>query len=448
MLRPFALLALLTAPLAAQSPLDGYVREGLRANQGLVARRLALASAEAGEREATGRWLPSVTVNARYSERSGNILDLGSLVNPAFRALNQLTGSNQFPTHLRLGQPFKQETSVRLLQPVFNPAVAAGSVIARRVREAEALGVAGEARRLAADIRLAYLDHARAVRLTELHRATLALLDENLRVTEALLANGVATPDALLRARADRSEGVQRLADAERLVEASREAFNLLLERPLETEVLLAPDSALGIALPPERDTALARGLAAREELRQLEAGARVADGQGRLAEAAFLPTVSLAIDYGFQGEDYDFGARQDYLVASLVLQWNLFNGGQDRARRAQAVLAAERLRTERRATARQVELEIRTAWASAEVSRQAVATAQDRLASAERNYGLVERRHREGAASQVELIDARTAFTSARLNLVLTTYDYLARTVEFERAAALYPAQAPEGVE
>ena len=85
---------------------------------------------------------------------------------------------------------------------------------------------------------------------------------------------------------------------------------------------------------------------------------------------------------------------------------------------------------------------------AAAAVSRQAVATAGDGLASAERNYGLVERKHREGAASQVELIDARTAYTSARLDQLFTTYDYLARTVEFERAAALYPAQAPEGVE
>lgn len=286
------------------------------------------------------------------------------------------------------------------------------------------------------------------MRLAELHRATLVLLDENLRVTEALLTHGAATPDAPLRARADRSEGVQRVAEAEQLVAASREAFNLLLERPLDAEVVLAPDSALGITLAASRDSALHRGLAAREELRQLEAGARVADGQRRLAEAAFLPTVSLALDYGFQGEEYDFGRRQDYLVASVVLQWNLFNGGQDRARREQAALAAEGLRTERQAAARQVELEIRTAWNAAAVSRQAVATAGDRLASAERNYGLVERKHREGAVSQVELIDARTAYTSARLNQLFTTYDYLARTVEFERAAALYPAQAPEGVE
>lgn len=448
MLRPIVFLALLTSPLVAQAPLDGYVREGLRANQGLVARRLALARAEAGEREASGRWLPSVTMTARYSERSGNILDLGALVNPAFRALNQLTGSSQFPTNLRLGQPFKQETSVRLLQPVFNPAVLAGSVIARRAREAEALGVAGAERQLAAQIRLAYLDHARAVRLAELHRATLVLLEENLRVTEALLAHGAATPDAVLRARADRSEGVQRVAEAEQLVTASREAFNLLLERPLDAAVELAPDSTLGITLAPSRDSALGRGLAAREELRQLEAGARVAEGQRRLAEAAFLPTVSLALDYGFQGEEFDFGRRQDYLVASVVLQWNLFNGGQDRARRDQAVLAAEALRAQRQAAARQVELEIRTAWNAAAVRRQAVATAADRLASAERNYGLVERKHREGAASQVELIDARTAYTSARLNQLFTTYDYLARTVEFERAAALYPAPAPEGAE
>ena len=91
--------------------------------------------------------------------------------------------------------------------------------------------------------------------------------------------------------------------------------------------------------------------------------------------------------------------------------------------------------------------LETRTAWRAAEVARLNEATAADRLASATRSYELVERRYREGAAAQVELIDARTARTAAALNQVLTHYDLLARRVELERAAGLYPrdgGQAP----
>jgi outer membrane protein len=424
-----------------QSPLDRYVAEGLDRSLRLKGSGLAVAKADAAVREARGRWLPSLALNARYSELSGDILDLGDLVNPAYRGLNQIMGRNVYPTDISFTQPFKQETRLRLTQPLFLPAASAGIAVAKSLRAGERAADRAERRRLAAEIRLAYLDLARASRVVELHQTTLELLRENLRVNQSLVTNGSATPDAVLRARADVSEGEQRLAEALRDRLAAREAFNLLLERPLDGAVELAADSAFGIELTVPLDSALAHGLAAREEPTQLDAGARAAQGQVRLATAAFLPTVVLAVDYGFQGERYRFTSDRDVLVASVVLQWNLFNGGQDQARRDQARSDAERYRTEQELALRRIELEIRTAWQAAKTAADARSTAADRLASAEQNYRLVERRYREGAAPQVALIDARTAYTAARLNRILVTYDYFARTVELDRAAALYPA-------
>jgi outer membrane protein TolC len=428
---------------AQQSPLDSYVAEGLDRNLSLMEQRLALARAEAALREAQGRWLPSLTLNARYSERSGDLLDLGDLVNPAYRGLNRVIGSDAYPTDLSITLPRKQETNLRLSQPLFLPAASAGISIAKSQRDAERATNRAAIRRIAAGIRLAYLDVARATRVVELYRATLELLNENLRINQSLVDNGAATPDAVLRARADQSEGEQRLADAIREEEAARGAFNLLLERPLEGTVDLPADSLLGIDLGITLDSALAIGLRSRDELRQLDAGIRTAQGQEKLATAAFLPTLALALDYGFQGDKYQLTGDHDFLIASLVLQWNLFNGGQDRARQDQARLEAERLRAERALTRRRIELEIHTTWRAAQVAGLARVTAGDRLASAERNYRLVERKYREGATPQVALIDARTSYTSARLNLILTTYDYYARTVDLDRAAGLYPARA-----
>jgi outer membrane protein TolC len=192
-----------------------------------------VARADAGVREARGRWLPALTVHARYSERSGDILDLGDLVNPAFGALNQLLGQTRFPTDVSLKLPYRQETSLRFTQPLFLPAASAGIAIARSARDGEAAAAGAAVRRVAAGIRLAYLDAARAARVVELSRSTLELLEENLRDNQSLVSHGAATPDALLRARADLSEGEQRLAEAIRLQEAAQFRFNLLLERPL-----------------------------------------------------------------------------------------------------------------------------------------------------------------------------------------------------------------------
>jgi outer membrane protein TolC len=190
------------------------------------------------------------------------------------------------------------------------------------------------------------------------------------------------------------------------------------------------------IALTEEQ--AVASALARREELGQAEAGIHAANAGVRLATASFLPDVALALDYGFQGPDLSFGGDDDYAVLSIVLSWSLFNGGRDQARRSAARADAERLRLRRAELEDLVRLEARQAYDAAVVARDAIATAEARLSAARRSFELMRRRYEEGLASQVEFLDARTAFTSADLNRVATVYRYAIRYVELERAAAL----------
>ena len=75
-------------------------------------------------------------------------------------------------------------------------------------------------------------------------------------------------------------------------------------------------------------------------------------------------------------------------------------------------------------------------------VARTAISTSTDRLTAATKTFELVQRRYSEGLASQLELLDARTALTTAQLNRLITTYDFYQRVIEYERAAALPPLE------
>ncbi|HST62342.1 MAG TPA: TolC family protein [Longimicrobium sp.] len=435
----------LTAPLAGQDaaappaadPLGGYVRQALDGNLGLRQERLSADRAEAAVREARGLYLPSLTLDSRYSEMRGGV-NIGDFINPAYGALNEITGSDRFPTDVDARLPLAQETKLRIAQPLYQPAIRENHRLQRTLRDLQGHALGAATRQLAADVQTAYLDYARSARVVELYRNTLPLLQENLRVAERRVEHGTATPDAVLRARAERAETQQALAEAEVRSSSALRRFNHLLNRPLDTPVEVLPDEALAFALSVDEDGAVARALAGREELRQSDAGIAAAESQARIAGSAARPTVALAVDYGFQGADYSFGADDDFAIASLVVSWNAFNGGQTGARRQQARIEADRARAGRANAEQQIELQARTAFRSAEVARGAIATAEDRLAAARRTYELVERRYQEGIAAQIELIDARTAFTRAGLNLILTRYDYAARFVELERAAAL----------
>lgn len=430
---------------AAQSPppnpVDAYVRQALRANLSLAQTRLDEDRADAAVREARALRLPSLAFTSRRTRTDG-ALDLGTLVNPAYRALNQLTGTSAFPTNIGLTFPFAQETRVRLAQPVFQPAIGAGVRAATAQRDAQSAEVRAAARRLAAEVQTSYWAIASATRVAELFRTTLPLMDENVRVNERLLANGTVTPEAVLRSRAERSEVVQQLADAEQRESAALRSFNLLLDRPLDASVELLSDSALALVVDTTAsltlDALLRHALAARDELREADLGIAAASAQEKAAMAAFLPTVSVALDYGVQGNTYRFDREHDALAASVVVEWNLFNGGGDAARRQQASIGERRARLGRREIERRIELDVRQAYDALQVARAGIATARDRLAAARRSFELVTRRHAEGMASQIEFIDARTAYTRAELNLILTRQSYAVRAAELERAAAL----------
>ena len=445
---PSIAIALLLAAATAQgqqtirSPLDALVSEGLATNPALRARAIAVARDDAGIAEARGRFLPSLTANARASQLAGATQNLGALINPAYAALNQLLGQNAFPTNISLTLPQKQEATVRLAQPLFEPRVLAGYRIARAVRDATAADRDAARRQLSADIQTAYLQYARASRAADLYDGTVPLLDEALRVSERLLANGKVTPDNVLRARAEQSAVVQQRDAAHQLAIAARQQLNYLTGRTLDAPLSLFADSLLAFearfSAREDVDAAQTRAQGTREELTQLDRSYDAVQGQRRLASAAFLPSVNLAVDYGFQGNRLHIDQNHDFTVASVVLSWNLFNGGQDKARVQQAALDGAALKARRDDATRSIALQVRVAHDQAVVARTAITTSTDRLTAATKTFELVQRRYSEGLASQLELLDARTALTTAQLNRLITTYDFYQRVVEYERAAAL----------
>jgi len=75
-----------------------------------------------------------------------------------------------------------------------------------------------------------------------------------------------------------------------------------------------------------------------RPELERADALGAAAGAQQRAARAALWPSLSLGVDAGTQGEDWDFGPEYNYLAASLVFSWKLFDGGVNRAEAERAL--------------------------------------------------------------------------------------------------------------
>ncbi|MEQ1692304.1 MAG: TolC family protein, partial [Gemmatimonas sp.] len=417
------------APASARAILDGYVAEAIGANLMLAQQRTQLDRANAQVREARGRFLPSLDVNARYSEVSG-VVNIGDFINPAYGALNQLIGQPRFPTNINATLPFKQESKLELSLPLFNDAIGAAHAAARAQRDLVGANRHVAMRQLAADVQLSWLGYASLHQAVATLEATMPLLDENVRVSTRLIDAGQSTPDALLRARAERSAVQQQLDDTRRQRDAAKRGFNLLRDRDPDAAITLASDSTLlrtdSLALA----SALAHAMTHREELAQARTGIRLANAQHRLATSSYLPSLALSASYGIQGNQYRASTRDDVALANLVFSWNLFSGGRHGARREQATAFRNEADLKRREAERAVRVQVENAYDGVQAARGALTTADDRLLSAQRAFALVERRFAEGLASQVEFIGARSAYTSAAINQIITRFTFATRVV------------------
>lgn len=430
------MLAAAQTPGTRPDPFGPIVDEALKANLTVQSERWAGRRAAAEVRGAVGAWLPRIDASSRYTEYDDE-RNLGDLINPAYRALNQLTGGAAFPTDLDIPLLMKHDTNVAVTQPILAEEIRAGISAARARHDAQRSIGAATARQIAAAAQIAYLHQASALRAIEIHEAALALASENERVAQRLLDAGKATAEATLRARADRAEVEQQLAEARAQHTAALGEFNRILGRPLEDPAEPIDDGALDLPIDMTPDAAVASALAYRDELAAARAGVRAAAAGRRAVAARYMPMVAARFDYGFHGSEVRFDDSDNYWAASIVADWEILDFGRE-ARRGVASSDLERSRLALRDAEERARLDVMNAYEAAITARDAIATAEARLDASRRTFDLVRRRYDQGAASPLELTDARTKLTAAELNHAVTKYQYAIRWVDLERAAAL----------
>ena len=438
---------------AVERVADALVAEALESNLGLSAVEAGVDQRLAALDAARARFLPSIDLLFRYSRADGGReieFPVGDLLNPVYSSLNSLLAAagqpapftpiaNQSFTFLRERE---QDSVLRLSQPLYDARLAAARRQAAHGYDAARYGLKSYRLQLERDVRQAYYRWLASREAMEILAATLKLAQENERVNDSLHRNGKVTRDLVLRAEADRLEIDQQLTRARATESLARRYINLLCNAPLMRELeaaavsdadlpLLAarvPRPAVGTAL---EDTALEH----RAELRQLEAGVAAAGESERIARAAFKPQLALAVDAGTQGADWDYGDQDPYVMASVIVRFNLFNGGADRASVRAARARSAELVAGRALAEQQVRIQVHEALSDLEVAEASLATASRRADAAAAAFTIVAKKRDLGQVSPAEYLDAQRALTAARLNGNVTRYDALAALAQVEYA-------------
>lgn len=463
------------APAARAEPVDevlhGLVAEAEAANLEVAGARADVAQRLAVLDKARAAYLPVVDFNLRYSAADGGRqidLPVGDLMNPVYQSLNALLAASGQPApftpidnvSIPFLRPREQQTTVNLTQPLYDPRIPAATRAARSDYRASRQAAEALASRVRRDVQQAYLRWLATRESQAILEATLELARENQRVNDSLYRNGKVTHDRVLRAETDVLEVGQQLTAAAGAERVARDYVNLLRNAPLESALPVATvDDADVTRL---RDVLLHRaGEAAgdrhglqdtavtqRYELRQIDDGLAAADAAADLARAAFKPRLAFAVDAGVQGERFGFAPDDRFVLASLVLRFNFFSGGADRASLRQARARGTRLVAMRQLTEQRIRLEVLRAMNDFEVAEASMQSATKRVEAAQGAFDIARRKRDLGQIPQVEFIDARRSLTDAQLTRQVTRLQALSALAEVEYAVGEpVPVAATEGM-
>lgn len=432
--------------------LGDYIAQGLGSNLTLEQQDISYERSVQALAEARGAFLPALSLDARYTRADGGRsidVPIGTLINPVYATLNQLTQSSAMPTtfspvqdqQFSLQRSREQQTALRLTQPLYAPKILA-NVRAQRAN-ANAAQFTREAYRatLLRDIGIAYLNWCKAEQTLVITDSNRETLSENLRVNGKLYEAGKITQDQVLRAQAELLYVEQQRVEARNAIARAQRYFNFLINRdhalPLEAADLPSVDTLAPVPL----EALLSESLRRRAEIRQLDSLQQAATAGIEAARADYKPTVALALEGGTQGEDYRFGRDDRYASGSLVFSWSLFSGNQTRARVGQACLAAKASAVQLDQARQQISLEVEQAREDLLAALSSLRTATAREDVAQAGFKIASKKRDAGVISQVEFLDARSSLADAQSNQIRVRFDVFARAIELDYAAG-NPAQ------
>src|ERR1044072_1987369 len=389
------IISIAASPAVAQNgSLEGYIQAAFKNNQALQQRNFQLEKSIYALEEDRGMFLPQVSLLGSYTKSSGGRtidVPIGDLMNPVYATLNELTGSQKFQSvsnqSIQLSPDNFYDAKVRTSLPLINTEIWYAKQIRQEDITRQQAAVNAYKRQLVKDIKSAYYRYFQAARSVDIYQNALELVQENIRVNESLLKNGVRNSTALTRAKTEQQRTLAAITAAKNNQQNARSYFNFLLNRQL-TDSIATDSGALAVT---ERTgttvVALNPDISQREELLQLDKTKRIALLQQKQQQAAIVPKVNTFLDLGSQAYNWNFNHNSRYYLWGVNLQWDLFTGGQRRAKANQAASDAYNAQAMYDETAQNMRLELTTAGNNLQTARSNYQSAQTQLQLSEKYY-------------------------------------------------------------
>jgi outer membrane protein TolC len=235
--------------------------------------------------------------------------------------------------------------------------------------------------------------------------------------------SGLAAGIEVIRAQVELQSQRQRLIVAENEAAKQKLALARAIGLPLGQEFRLAEDMPIAGVPPITKEDALARAYAARADLQAAESRVRAAQQERRAAVGDGLPSLGVAGDYGYIGNDWS-SALSTYSVAAS-LRVPLFEGGRVQAKVQKAEARLRQAEANRDDTKARVYYEVETTLLDLKASDERVRVATSGLELAQQQLVQARDRFSAGVAGNLDVIQAQEALARATEDRIQSLFEH-----------------------
>ena len=406
-------------------PISGYAETlddawevALATDHSLRAAHWKTESAEQNFAAARAQRMPSLTVDGGYNAKNNpsvvNISELGLPV-------------GQFPADEK--QSFSYGANISL--PLYTSGkISHGIDAANHGVEAEQLHEATAIQDLKMNVAAAYIAVLRMRRAYATAESHVVSLEAHARDTENLFKQGLTDKNALLSARVALADAKQKALQAKNDVDIAGATYNRQLGRELSLAVDPEEIKPVGtdLALPDLTRRALMQRPAVLALSRQAEALRE----QAAAERAGKGPQAKLSGGYNYDENRYQ--VNEGVWSVNLGIEWELFDGGAINHRSTAIARQADALMETRDDLQSRIELEVREAWLELHESRQRTEVTRQAVAQADENLKVARNLFKAGMATHTQVLDAERLRTTTYSNHDNATYDHVLAGLRLRR--------------
>ncbi|MBM3830350.1 MAG: TolC family protein [Verrucomicrobia bacterium] len=291
-------------------------------------------------------------------------------------------------------------------------------------------------------VRVNYDNALLAAQQTVVREASLELLRKELQDTQRRFEAGTVPRFNVLRAEVELANARPKLIRARNALRIAKTNLANLLgydvphaiveDIPLQLAGRLEADPT-----PIELPLALAKALEQRTELAALRKAERLRKEAVITAEAAGKPSAQIFLGANSRSSRFSQHLTRDFTGWDVGWQasWNIFDGWLTKGRVAEANARHHRAQEEIEDIGRRIEVDVRTAYSNFIEAREVLESQKKVQEQAEESLRLANARAEAGTGTQLDVLNAQTALTEARLTQVEALHSYSVARARLERA-------------